>query len=102
MPLTIPPVAVDATALATQTRGVGTLERPDATAFTRALGEAIDGVATIEKQADAAAVELTNGLSGDTHGTMVLLSQADISLRFAANVRNRAIEAYREVMRMGA
>jgi flagellar hook-basal body complex protein FliE len=33
---------------------------------------------------------------------MILMQEADVSLRLAVNVRNRAIEAYREVMRMGA
>jgi flagellar hook-basal body complex protein FliE len=33
---------------------------------------------------------------------MIVMQEADISLRLAANVRNRVIEAYREVMRMGA
>jgi flagellar hook-basal body complex protein FliE len=42
------------------------------------------------------------GTHDDVHGTLIAMQEADISLRFAANVRNRVIEAYREVMRMGA
>jgi len=41
------------------------------------------------------------GKQNDLHGTMISLAQADVSLRLVANVRNRAIEAYREIMRMG-
>ena len=33
---------------------------------------------------------------------MIQMQQADIQLRLAANIRNRVIEAYREVLRMGA
>ena len=38
----------------------------------------------------------------DIHGTMIAVEQADISLRLLANVRNRAVDLYREVMRMGS
>jgi flagellar hook-basal body complex protein FliE len=33
---------------------------------------------------------------------MIDVEQADISLRMLANVRNRAMDIYREVMRMGS
>lgn len=43
-----------------------------------------------------------NGQQNDLHGTMIAMEQANISLRLLAQVRNKALEAYREVMRMGA
>ena len=33
---------------------------------------------------------------------MIAMQKADISFRLFASVRNRALEAYREIMRMGA
>jgi flagellar hook-basal body complex protein FliE len=48
------------------------------------------------------AADYADGKQNDLHGTMVSMAQADISLRLVSNVRNRAIEAYREIMRMGA
>jgi flagellar hook-basal body complex protein FliE len=38
----------------------------------------------------------------DVHGTMIAMQEADVSLRLMTSVRNRAIEAYREIMRMGS
>ena len=46
--------------------------------------------------------EYAAGRQNDLHGTMIAGAQADISIRLLASVRNRCIEAYREVMRMGA
>jgi flagellar hook-basal body complex protein FliE len=48
------------------------------------------------------AQEYAAGRQNDLHGTMIAGAQADISFRLLASVRNRCIEAYREVMRMGA
>ena len=45
---------------------------------------------------------LASGQSDDIHGTMIADEQADISVRLLANVRNRAIDLYREMMRMGS
>lgn len=43
-----------------------------------------------------------NGQQNDLHGTMIAMEEANISMRLLAQVRNKALEAYREVMRMGA
>mgnify|MGYP001547256465 CR=1 len=53
--------------------------------------------------ADAAAREAVDTyVRGDKpiHETMVAVTKADISLRLMVNVRNKLLEAYREVMRM--
>jgi flagellar hook-basal body complex protein FliE len=55
-----------------------------------------------QKAAETAADDYAAGRKHDLHGTMITMSQADITLRLLVNVRNRVIEAYREIMRMGA
>jgi flagellar hook-basal body complex protein FliE len=72
-----------------------------ATSFADRLGEAVAATDLEQKRAEAASTALAEGRSDDLHGTMIALQRADVSLRLAANVKNRAIEAYREVMRMG-
>lgn len=42
------------------------------------------------------------GRSHDLHGTMIAMEHATIQLKLFGTVRNKVIEAYREVMRMGA
>lgn len=70
-------------------------------AFSERLGELLREVDTSQKSAEAAAGEYASGRKNDLHGTMISMTQADITLRLLANVRNRVIEAYREIMRMG-
>jgi flagellar hook-basal body complex protein FliE len=81
------------------------IARPDATnapSFADRLEEVVESANNRQVEAEQKATAFANGSSDDIHGTMVALSEADISFRFAANVRNRLIEAYREVMRMSA
>jgi len=86
---------------------VGTVATPkttqqEAVSFTEKLREAVDKTNELPKVAEQVSEDYADGKQNDLHGTMVSLAQADISLRMVANVRNRAIEAYREIMRMGA
>lgn len=53
-------------------------------------------------KAEQASQDYANGKQNDLHGTMITMTEADVSLRLVSNVRNRVIEAYREVMRMGS
>jgi len=65
----------------------------------------VDAVRSVDAQAKDAgrrAQDLAAGRSYDVHGTMIALEESGIATRLLANVRNRAIEAYREIMRMGA
>lgn len=55
-----------------------------------------------QKQAEHAASEFAEGRSNDIHGVMIAMQKADITLHLAGNIRNRLLEAYREIMRMGA
>jgi flagellar hook-basal body complex protein FliE len=71
-------------------------------AFTEKLREVVQQVNELPQQGEQVAKDYADGKQNDLHGTMVSMAQADISLRMVANVRNRAIEAYREIMRMGS
>ncbi len=77
--------------------GVGSGE-----SFADRLREFVGEVDQTQKAAHTAADEYAAGRRNDLHGTMISMSQADITLRLLANVRNRVLEAYREIMRMGA
>lgn len=72
------------------------------TSFTEKLREVVQSTNELPQQGEKVAQEYADGKQNDLHGTMVSMAQADISLRMVANVRNRAIEAYREIMRMGS
>jgi len=52
-----------------------------------------------QQQAEQGARDLAVG-RGDVVETMVSLSKAELSLRLVTEVRNRALEAYNEIMRL--
>jgi flagellar hook-basal body complex protein FliE len=68
--------------------------------FAQALGNAIGKVDALQTQADAQSEKLALG-GGNLHETALALEKADIALRVLSKVRNKVLEAYQEVMRMG-
>lgn len=52
------------------------------------------------KAADRASEAFAAGSGGDVHEVMILAEKADLSFRLAAAVRNKLLEAYREIMRI--
>jgi flagellar hook-basal body complex protein FliE len=79
------------------------LERPTEGRTGKGFGEyirgAIQSVNETEMEANRSVEQLMMGQKG-IHETMIALQKADISLRFLLQVRNKAMDAYREVMRM--
>ena len=70
-------------------------------AFAEQLEQLMHTVDATQKQAEVASTDFNEGRSDDIHGTMLALSRADVTFRLAASVRNRVLDAYREVTRMG-
>jgi flagellar hook-basal body complex protein FliE len=52
------------------------------------------------KLADQAVLKANTGESVNLHELMIAMEKADISLRLMVQVRNKAIDAYHEIMRM--
>ncbi len=71
-----------------------------AKSFTDYLASSIDKANEIQMQADTAAKELIAGRNKNIHETMLMLEKADMSFRLMMQVRNKVIDAYREIMRM--
>jgi flagellar hook-basal body complex protein FliE len=74
----------------------------DTVQFSEQLKHFVNDVNELQKQAETKSDDFATGKSNDIHGTMIAVEQAEISLRLLANVRNRVIDIYREVMRMGS
>lgn len=66
--------------------------------FARMLGEAIRDVSDRQKDAEHQARELAAG-RGSTLDAVLSITKADLSLRFLLQVRNRALDAYNEIIR---
>jgi flagellar hook-basal body complex protein FliE len=52
------------------------------------------------KIADQAVLQANTGENVNLHELMISMEKADISLRMMVQVRNKAIDAYQEIMRM--
>ncbi|HRK01180.1 MAG TPA: flagellar hook-basal body complex protein FliE [Oligoflexia bacterium] len=73
---------------------------PGAHSFSEMLHKSFEKVNEIQNQADTAVKEMVAGRNKNIHETMLLMEKADMSFRMLMQVRNKVLEAYREVMRM--
>ena len=80
-------------------RGPTPAARPGAASFSDALGQALGQVEAAQQEGDAQVAAAAGG-AGNLHEVALALEKADISMRVAAKVRNKLVEAYQEVMRM--
>ncbi|MBW3657882.1 MAG: flagellar hook-basal body complex protein FliE [Actinobacteria bacterium] len=93
--MTIPPIA-----------GVGAsptvtgAPKPAAPGFGEAMQRGIQQVSDAEKTADRAAIDVATGGRTDLHQLMAETSKASLSVDLLVQVRNRAVEAYQEIMRI--
>jgi flagellar hook-basal body complex protein FliE len=53
-----------------------------------------------QQTADQAIQQLQAGGEKNLHEAMIAMEKADISMRYTIQVRNKAIDAYQEIMRM--
>ncbi len=68
--------------------------------FSQVLEKSIGQVDDLQHQADQAMQEGSIKGAARIDETMIKLEEADISLRMLTKVRNKALEAYQEIMRM--
>jgi flagellar hook-basal body complex protein FliE len=71
----------------------------DPAGFGSVIKSAIDNVNGMDRDADKSILNLLQGKE-EVHTTMIALQKADMSMRMLLSVRNKVIEAYREIMRM--
>lgn len=71
-----------------------------AVSFVDHLQASVESVDQMQKSADKMAVAVSSGKSEDIHGTMLALTQAELGFNLMVQVRNKALEAYQEIMRL--
>lgn len=92
------------------TSQIGSIDRLDRTldapagastdAFTSELGKAIGEIDKLQTTADAQADAVAHG-AGNIHEMALALEKADVAMRLAMRVRNKLVDTYNEIMRMG-
>jgi len=80
------------------------IERPESAKPTAGAGKLFADMLREAISNDSAAQQAVDGYatgqSQNLHETMIAIEKADISLSLLVNVRNKLLDAYREVMRM--
>lgn len=74
--------------------------KAEGTSFGDELKDKIQEVDTYQHAADKAMEKGALEGAQDIHEAMIKLQEAEVSLRLLLEVRNKAMEAYREIMRM--
>ena len=77
-------------------RSVGAPVAPASNAIDKVLSSVHDAQST----ADQMVIDLASGNDVNIHNTMVELEKADIALKYTVQLRNRALSAYEELMRL--
>ena len=70
------------------------------TSFTDSISSALEAVSQAEFDADAIAQDVAMGGDSSVHELMVAMTKASLSVDLLVQVRNKAVEAYQEIMRM--
>lgn len=73
---------------------------PAGKGFGEAISNLLQDVSQAEFNADALATDVALGGETSVHELMVATTKASLSVDLLVQVRNRALEAYQEIMRM--
>ena len=73
---------------------------PERSAGMESLDQGLRSLSESHENADKMVMDLASGRDINIHNTMVALEQADIALKFTVQLRNRALSAYEELMRI--
>lgn len=64
------------------------------------FGELVNKVNDLQLQADSEIQKFSSGESKGLHEVMLAMEKSGVAFQFLTQVRNKAMEAYQEVMRM--
>lgn len=68
--------------------------------FADALARGLEQVSSLEHSADALARSVAAGGPAQVHDLMIATSKATLAVELLVQMRNRAVEAYQEIMRL--
>lgn len=71
-------------------------------AFGNALTGAIDNLQQLQGTSDRLAIQAVTGNLDDIHDATLASTRAQVTLELVAGVRNKAVDAFNEIMRMQA
>jgi flagellar hook-basal body complex protein FliE len=81
--------------------GAASVQGPNE-AFAAKLGGAVENLQTVQNKADDLAVKAATGTLQDVHDYTIAATEASLVTQLTVAVRNKAVEAFSEIMRMPA
>ena len=79
---------------------VSTPTGPSGTAFSDALANGLEKLQQLQTTSDDMAVKAATGDLTDVHDYMIASTEASVATELTVAVRNKAVEAFNEIMRM--
>ena len=68
--------------------------------FSNILKKSLDEVNELQNEADTSIKSIAEGKVDNIQDAVIAIEKADVSLKLVTEIRNKAIEAYKEIMRM--
>lgn len=98
----LPPAPPSPSAIPSQTTGVGGAVTSAGTGldFGSSLASAMDQLGALQQNSDALATKVATGELKNPHEYLMAAQEASIATQTAVAVRNKALEAFNEIMRM--
>jgi len=97
--MTIPPIAALPPSPPTPAAGSPAAASPSP-GFSEAIQRGLEQVSGLEHRADALIEDLASGGPTALHDVMIATTEASLAVDMMVHVRDRALEAYHEIMRM--
>jgi flagellar hook-basal body complex protein FliE len=70
--------------------------------FGNALTGAVDNLQQLQSTSDSLSLQAVTGNLDDIHDATIASSRAQVTMELVAGVRNKAVDAFNEIMRMQA
>ena len=96
-PAVIPTVSTDRTAAAAPTTAT---QGPTGPGFAKLLADGVDGLEALQDKRDGLALQAATGDLGALHDYTIAATETSVATQLTVAVRNKAIEAFNEIMRM--
>ena len=80
-----------------------TVERStgNGSAFAETLKEAVRDVDALQHESESAQLAFARHADVDLHDVLIKIEEAEVAFKTMMEIRNKLVDAYREVMRMG-
>ena len=96
----IKPAVKKQAGLTTEIPKFGVKDTSGEKSFSDMLSDSIKQVEDLQRHADKSLIDLATGKTKNIHDTMIAVNKAEIAYQLMTQVRNKAVEAYKEIMRM--